>query len=357
MDRLLDRGSDKWTAYPPDVLPAWVAKMDFELAPPVKAVLLDAIERDDLGYVGRTEGMLDAFASFASRRFGWEVDTEQVALVTDVMVGLTELVRVLTQPGDSVILNTPAYPPYFHELGRPLVEVPLLDGGALDIDGIDAAFAAGAKAMVLCNPHNPTGRVSPRAELEALAAVADSHGAWVIADEIHGPLTLPGETFVPWLTVAPHGVALTSASKAFNLTALKLGLIVGEPVARLSEELQDHAGYLGVLAAEAAFRDGDEWLDETLATIAANHGALPSLLPEGIVVPVRAQASFLTWLDCRGAGLGDDPAQVFLERGRVAVYGGLKFGAPGAGHVRLNVGTTPELFEDAVSRLAAALTP
>jgi cystathionine beta-lyase len=329
--------------------------MDFELAPPVKAVLLDAIERDDLGYVGRTEGMLDAFAGFAARRLDWDVDVEQVALVTDVMVGIQELVRVLTSPGDAVILNTPAYPPYFRELGRPLVEVPLVDG-ALDIDGIDAAFAAGAKAMVLCNPHNPTGRVSPRSELEALAAVADSHGALVIADEIHGPLTLAGEPFVPWLTVAPQGVALTSASKAFNLTALKLGLIVGEPVTRLSDDLRDHAGHLGVLAAEAAFRDGDEWLDETLATIAANHAALPALLPDGIVVPVPAQASFLTWLDCRGTGLGADPAAAFLERGRLAVYPGLKFGAPGAGHVRLNVGTTPALFEDAVRRLAAALT-
>ena len=234
--------------------------------------------------------------------------------------------------------------------------MPLLDGGALDIDGIDAAFAAGARALVLCNPHNPTGRVAPREELEALAAVADAHRAWVIADEIHAPLTFPGETFVPWLTVAPRGVALTSASKAFNLTALKLGLIVGEPVERLSGDLRDHAGYLGVLAAEAAFRDGDEWLDETLATIAANHAALPSLLPEGIVA-VPAQASFLAWLDCRAAGLGDDPAAAFLERGRVAVNRGLDFGAPGAGYARLNVGTSPELLEEAVRRLAAALTP
>ena len=215
------------------------------------------------------------------------------------MVGIQELVRVLTEPGDGVILSTPAYPPYFRELRRPLVEVPLLDGGALDIDGIDAAFAAGARAMVLCNPHNPTGRVAPREELEALAAVADAHRAWVIADEIHAPLTFPGETFIPWLTVAPRGVALTSASKAFNLTALKLGLIVGEPVERLSGDLRDHAGYLGVIAAEAAFRDGDEWLDETLAMIAANHAALPSLLPEGSSRCPRRPASWRGWTAAR----------------------------------------------------------
>ena len=271
------------------------------------------------------------------------------------MVGIQELIRLLTEPGEGVILSTPCYPPYFREIPRPLVEVPLLAGGALDVEGIDAAFAAGARALLLCNPHNPTGRVAPRAELEAVAAVADDHGAWVIADEIHGPLTLPGEEFVPWLTVSSRGAALTSASKAFNLTALKLGLIVGEPARRLSPDLRDHAGYLGVIAAEAAFADGDEWLDETLATIAANHALLPSLLPAEIVA-VPAQASFLAWLDCRAAGLGDDPAAAFLERGRVALNRGLDFGAQGAGYARLNVGTRPELVEEAVRRLAAALT-
>jgi cystathionine beta-lyase len=232
--------------------------------------------------------------------------------------------------------------------------VPLLAGGAHDVAGIDAAFAAGARALVLCNPHNPTGRVAPRAELEALAAVADDHGAWVIADEIHSPLTF-GAEFVPWLTVSSRGAALTSASKAFNLSALKLGLVVGEPARRLSPDLQDHAGYLGVIAAEAAFAEGDEWLDETLATIAANHAALPSLLPAGVTA-VPAQASFLAWLDCRAAGLGDDPAAVFLERGRVALYRGLNFGAQGAGYARFNVGTTPELVEEAARRLGAAST-
>jgi cystathionine beta-lyase len=352
--RPLDRGSEKWSTYPPDVLPAWIAEMDFALAPPVKAAVLDAVERDDLGYVGDVGPLLDAFTAFAARRLGWTVDREQVALVTDVMVGIQELVGVLTRPGDGVILNTPAYPPYFRELRRPLVEVPLVDG-VHDIEGIDAAFAAGARALVLCNPHNPTGRVAPRAELEALHAVADAHGAWVIADEIHAPLTFARETFVPWLTVAPGGVALTSASKAFNLTALKLGLIVGQPTERLSPDLRDHAGYLGVIAAEAAFREGDKWLDETIDVIAANHAALPSLLPEGIVAS-PAQAGFLAWLDCRATGLGDDPAAAFLDRGRVALNRGLDFGAPGAGHARLNVGTTPELLEEAVRRLAAALT-
>jgi cystathionine beta-lyase len=177
----------------------------------------------------------------------------------------------------------------------------------------------------------------------------------VISDEIHGPLVLPGVEFVPWLTVSDRGGAVTSASKAFNLAGLKLAMIV-TPSVRLSKDLHDKAGYLGTIAAEVAFREGDEWLDATIATIAANHASLGALLPAGVSVAVPAQASFLTWLDCRAAGLGDDPAAVFLERGRVALETGLRFGAQGAGFARLNVGTSPALVEEAVRRLAAALT-
>jgi cystathionine beta-lyase len=358
VDDLLARGSEKWSKYPADVLPAFVAEMDFALAPPIKDALHAAIDRDDLGYIGRTSSLLEAFCAFMDRRLGWSVDPGDVTLITDVMVGVEELLLELTAPGDGVIINPPVYPPYFVDIPharRRVVEVPLLASGALDVEGIAAAFARGARALLLCNPHNPTGRVPTRAELEAIAAAADAHGAWVISDEIHGPLVLPGVEFVPWLTVSGRGGAVTSASKAFNLAGLKLAMIV-TPSVDLPEGLRDKAGYLGLIAAEAAFREGDEWLDETIATIAANHVALPALLPSGVVVAVPPQASFLTWLDCRGAGLGSDPAAAFLEHGRVALETGLRFGAQGAGFARLNVGTTPDLVEEAVRRVAAALT-
>jgi cystathionine beta-lyase len=359
VDHRLARRSEKWSRYPEDVLPAFVAEMDFALADPVKAALHAAIDDDDLGYIGRIDGLLDAFTGFMARRLGWSVNPDDVTLITDVMVGVEELLLELTAPGDGVIINPPVYPPYFTDVAharRRVVEVPLLASGALDVDGIADAFARGARALLLCNPHNPTGRVPTRDELTAIAAAADAHGAWVISDEIHGPLLLPGQTFVPWLTVSSRGGAVTSASKAFNLAGLKLAMIVTSSV-RLSAGLRDKAGYLGTIAAEAAFRDGDEWLDETLETIAANHARLPSLLPPGVTVALPPQASFLTWLDCRAAGLGDDPAAVFLQRGRVALETGLRFGVQGAGFARLNVGTTPELFEEAVRRLEAALTP
>jgi cysteine-S-conjugate beta-lyase len=354
VDDLLTRRSEKWSAYPPDVLPAWVAEMDFALAPPVRDVLLRAVELGDLGYIGDVSSLLEAMSSFYSRRLGWRIDTSSVSIVGDVIVGLTELLLAHTAPGDTVIINPPCYPPYFHEIphaGRRIVLVPLRDDGALDLDALEVAFVRGHRVLLLCSPHNPTGRVYTREELEALAALAERYEVLVIADEIHAPLAWV--EFTPWLSVSSRGFALTSASKAFNLPALKLGFVVGDPV--LPSALRDHAGHLGALAAEAAFREGDVWLDETIAVIAENHARLPSLLPEGVSVAVPAQASYLAWLDCREAGLGDDPAAVFLERGRVALTHGPTFGAQGRGFARLNVGTRPELVEEAARRLASAL--
>jgi len=359
VDGLLARRSAKYSTYPPDVLPAWVAEMDFDLAPPVKAALRAAIDNDDAGYLGADHGwLLSAFADFAARRLGWTVDVSHVVAVTDVMVGVEELLAVLTASGDEVIVNPPIYPPYYADIahaGRRVVTVPLLGDGALDLDGIDRAFSAGARALLLCNPHNPTGRVLPLEELARLRDVADAHDAWVISDEIHGPLAWDG--YVPWLTVpGARGFTATAASKAFNLAGLKLGLIVGEEVGRLPDAMHWRAGYLGAVGAEAGFRDGDAWLDDTLAVLKMNHALLPTLLPPSIRA-VPAQASFLAWLDCRETGLGDDPAAVFLERGRVALTRGVDFGEPGRGFARLNVGTTPDLVEEAVRRLEAALTP
>lgn len=353
MDHLVERGSEKWSKYPPDVLPAWVAEMDFALAPPVREALHTAIDRGDLGYIGPADGLLEAMRGFFARRLGWDVDTEQVALVADVMVGFKELLAVHTEPGDGVIINPPAYPPYFDDIphvGRRVVEVPLAEDGALDVDGLDAAFAAGATALLLCSPHNPTGRVYTREELAAVDAVAADHDAFVVVDEIHAPLTF-GAPFIPWQTVSSRGAVLTSASKAFNVPGLKLGMVVGEPATRLHPHLRYHAGYAGLVAAEAAFSGGDAWLDETIATIAANQRELPTLLPAGVRVVHPAQASYLAWLETEL----DDAAAVFLDRGRVALQPGAGFGAAYSRHVRLNVGTTPELMREAVRRMARAL--
>jgi len=355
----LDRHSAKWAAYPPDVLPAWVAEMDFPLAEPIKAALHEAVERDDTGYLGpELFGVPQALAEFAARRLNWDVDPAQVVVATDVMVGVEECLRVLTDPGAGVVITPPVYPPFFADVrhvDRQVVEAPLIDG-ALDIAAIERAFEDGAQAILLCNPHNPLGRVWTRGELAALADLADEHGAWVVSDEIHGPLA---HGFTPIHAVSERAVAVTSASKAFNLAGLKLGLIVtagGEArdrIAPIEPEAHWRAGYLGAIAAKAAFTEGDEWLDDVLATLDDNKRRLSEWLPPEIGY-TPPDASFLAWLDCRF--LGEDPARTFLERGRVALSRGLDFGAQGAGFARLNFGTDPERLEEAVSRMAAALS-
>lgn len=351
--QLAARGSEKWTKYPPDVLPVWVAEMDFALAPPVREALHRAVDLGDLGYIGNVDGLIEAMYHFYDRRLGWDLEGQHVSLVADVMVGFKELLAVHTAPGDGMIINPPAYPPYFKDVahvGRRVVEVPLDAGFGFDLDALDRAFGAGAKALLICSPHNPSGRVYTREELAAVAAVAEAHGALVVVDEIHAPLTF-GAEFVPWQHVVPGGAVLTSASKAFNLPGLKLGFVVGEAASALDEDLRYHAGYAGVVAAEAAFRDGDEWLDETIETIAANQRALPELLPAGVRLAYPAASSYLAWLETDL----DDAAAVFLERGRVALQPGAGFGAAYPRYARLNVGTTPELVREAVSRMASAL--
>jgi cystathionine beta-lyase len=366
LEELRARRSAKWRRYPPDVLPAWVAEMDFPLAPPVQATLAAAVERGDTGYAFAGE-LAEAFAGFAAARFGWTVDPARTFLFADVMSGVAELVRTLTAPGDGVVVNPPVYTPFFttlRELGRAVVEVPLTAGRRLDLDRIDAAFAGGARALLLCNPHNPTGTVVAREELAALAELADRHGAIVVSDEVHAPLTLPGATHTPYLEVgAQNGIALVSASKAFNLAGLKCALGVAgsarmaAALARVPAHVSYHAGHLGVLASIAAFREGGPWLDALVAHLDRQRERLAELVRSELpgVALVRPQAGYLAWLDCRGLRLGDDPAAVFLERGRVALSPGPPFGEQGRGFARLNFGTSGELLAEAVRRIRAAI--
>jgi cysteine-S-conjugate beta-lyase len=364
-----ERAGAKWSAYDADVLSATIAEMDFPLAPPVAEALRDAIDRADLGYPKpATPSLRQSFIRFAARRLSWKVDEDQIVLVPDVMIGLVELCRVIAGPGEAVAFATPAYPPFFSMLpqaGVKLIEIGLLDDESLDLDALDAALAAGARALVLASPHNPTGRVLPQSELEAIAERCLEREAWVLADEIHGALTLPGATYLPWLEVSDAarrcGISVTSASKAFNLAALKAALVVtADPAARAVVErmpsLHEHAGLLGVLAAEAAFEHGDEWLDAVIEQLAANRDQLTrdlaDKLPEISWRPPRA--TYLAWLDCSGLGLGDEPAAAFLSEGRLALGRGLDYGAPGAGHARLNFATSSAHLSEAVARMARA---
>ncbi|MGH3735226.1 MAG: MalY/PatB family protein [Micromonosporaceae bacterium] len=371
LEELRQRRSLKWRRYDSDVLPAWVAELDASLAPPIAEALQAAIRRGDTGYA-HPSGLPEAYAEFSDRRYGWRPDPARTVLVPDVMQGIVQALTLITSPGDSIVINTPAYPPFFfwlRHLDRRVVSSPLAltpDGYQLDLDRLEQDFAAGAAVFLLCNPQNPTGLVFSRDELLAVAELAQRYGVRVICDEIHAPLTYPGERHVPFgslpVPAAQQAVTAVSASKAWNLAGLKAALVVAGPeswrdVRLIPEEVQYEASLHGVIASEAAFRHGEPWLSDLLASLDRNRVLLGKLLAETLPAvgyhPPRA--TYLTWLDCRALGLPGDPAEHFLEHGRVALASGPSFGADYTGFVRLNLGTAAEHLTEVVRRMAAAV--
>jgi cystathionine beta-lyase len=348
--------------------------MDVPLAEPVVRAVADALALGDTGYPFGT-AYAEALAAFAEKRWGWDgLAVERTAIVPDVMLGVVEMLKLVGGPGDPVVVNTPVYPPFFQFVShrdRPVLQAPLGADHRIDLGVLEEHFrqaVAGGRraAYLLCSPHNPTGTVHTAAELAAVAALADRYGVRVVADEIHAPLTAAGVDFVPYLGVpgGENGLSLMSASKAWNLAGLKAALAIAGPsaaadLARMPEEVGHGPSHIGVIAHTAALRDGTAWLDALLAGLDDNRRLLADLLAAHLPALGHrpGQATYLAWIDCRGLGLDQDPAEVFLERGRVALNSGIPFGEGGAGHVRLNLATSPEVIEEAVRRMAAAVYP
>lgn len=365
------RTSLKWRAFPGDVLPAWVAEMDARPCPAVVETVSAAVRHGDTGYPWAGP-FVEAFGDFAKRRWDWAPDTSAAVPVADVMIGIEELLHALTGPAAGVVVSPPCYDSFYgfvESVGRRLVEarlVPDADGShRLDAAVLEAAFAEAGPgaAYVLCNPQNPTGTVHTRDELAMVARLAAEYDVLVVSDEIHAPLVRPGVEFTPYLSVpeAAAGVAVVSASKAFNLAGLKAALVVPGPdahetVGALHEVVTHGASHLGVLAQTTAWTAGDEWLDQLRDEIADNRDLLVRTLGEALpeVVATPAEATYLAWLDCRALGL-DDPAARFLERGRVALSAGTRYDRTASGWVRFNLGTSPEVIEEAVRRMATAV--
>lgn len=371
LGELRRRTSIKWRHYPEDVLPLWVAEMDVPLAEPVVAALTDAIHLGDTGYPAGT-AFAEALATFAGHRWGWQVEAERTALVPDVMLGIVEVLELVTEPGGAVVVDPPVYPPFYafiEHAGREVVEAPLdgeyrLDPATLEEAFVRATADGRSAAYLLCSPHNPTGTVHTETELREVAELAAAHGVRVIADEIHAPVVVSDDRFVPYLSVpgSETGFSVLSASKGWNLAGLKAGLVVAGPqatgdLARMPEEVGHGASHLGVIAHTAALRHGGDWLDAVLRGIAGNQRLLIDLLGQQLPdVGYRPGAgTYLAWLDCRALNLGDATATVFLERARVALSSGPDFGTGGAGHVRLNLATSTQVLTEAVRRLAAVV--
>ena len=369
---LRQRRSAKWQTYPADVLPLTVAEMDFALAAPVAAALREAVERSDAGYAMAAPGLGRAIAGFAASRWKWDIDPAAVTAVTDVGVGVVELLRVLTRPGDAVVISPPVYPPFFDwvsEAGARLLEVPLCHdpaGWRLDLGALEAAFATHPAAYVLCNPHNPVGRVHTAGELAALVRLARMYRVTIVSDEIHGPVVLPGATFTPLLTVpgaAEIAVSVLSASKAWNLAGLKCAAVVSASagmaavVDRFPADSRWRIGHFGVIASVAAFTAGEPWLDQLLATLGRRRTLLVTLLRERLPM-LRwhpPEATYLAWLDCTAVGPDNQARERFLDRGRVALEPGLRFGAIGSGYARLNFATSSDIIDQATARMAQSV--
>ncbi len=371
LPQLRQRTSMKWRRYPPDVLPLWVAEMDVPLAGPVATAIADAIAIGDTGYPEGT-GYAEALTEFARDRWRWAIDIHHTAIVPDVMMGIVEVLKLVTRPGDGVVVNSPVYPPFcqfIEHMDRRVVDVPLSADDRIDPAALDDAFrhataGASARAYLLCSPHNPTGTVHSREELTAVAELADRHRVAVVVDEIHAPLTYPEATHLPYLSLpgTESAFSVLSASKAWNLAGLKAAVAVAgsaaAPVlARMPEEVSHGPSHVGVIAHAAALRQGGAWLDDLMAGLDRNRHLLGDLLATHLpAVRYRIpQSTYLAWLDCRSLGLGDDPAGAFLERGRVALNSGPTFGPAGAGHVRLNFATSADVLDEAVQRMASSL--
>ena len=366
--------SRKWSLNP-DTIGAWVAEMDYGTAPAVGTALHAAIDGGVLGYL--SPAIANEMAAETSRymreQYSWDVAPEHVHPVSDVMAALGVAISQYTPRGTAVIVPTPAYMPFLSfppTRNRSVIEVPgIVENGRWrhDLDAIDAAFTAGAKTFVLCNPHNPTGTVFDRAELEAIAEVVERNGGRVFADEIHAPLRFDGREHIPYASISPaaaaHTITGTSASKAWNIPGLKAAQLItsNHADAQLYRSfgfaVQHGASTLGVVATTAAYRDGHDWLAEVVDYLDGNRRLLGSLLAElapaiGYEIP---DATYIAWLDCRELGIPGSPAAFFREHAGITVTDGELCGRGYEGFVRFVFAMPRPILEESVRRIAAAV--
>lgn len=372
--QLRARASLKWSTVDPDVLPAWVAEMDVRLAPAITQTLQDALSRDDAGYPSSSEGITTAFTEFARDRWDWHIDDNQVSVHIDAATAASKLMRHYAGPDGRVMIMPPVYNRFYDWIQvsqvQPL-EVPLTDvrnGGFFDLAGIEAGLASGVRVILLCNPHNPLGRVFSTQELSQLADLAAQYDAIVLSDEIHAPLVYHGIEYTPWLTVSEAarstGIALHTATKSWNFAGLKCGIAVRSTTGPWPAELDpaitlNDAGFWGILATEAAFRDGRDWLDTVREHFQTQSQRLTELIATHLpgVEFHPPQASFLAWLNFRNTDLTEEPVDYFLREARVALSPGAGFGSVGQRCARLNMGTSAERLERIVTAMGAAWPP
>jgi cysteine-S-conjugate beta-lyase len=374
-EQLRQRNTIKWNHFGPDVLPLWIAEMDFPTAPAVLDGIRACVANEEFGYPPVGEAALPvATADWCRRRYGWRVSPEWVRVVPDVLKGMEVVINFLTRPESPVVLPVPAYMPFFDILrvtGRQRVEIPMVqqDSGrySMDLAALDTAFASGAGSLILCNPNNPLGTAFSADELRAIIDIAARYDARVIADEIHGPLVYERRHVAAASvsdTAADTVITLMSASKGWNLP----GLMCAQVILSNNRDIRDWnrinmlhlmgVATVGIRANIAAYNHGASWLDELLSYLRANRDhvahTLPALVP-GLKINAPA-ATYMSWVDFRALNLPTEPAEHLLSEAKVALSPGIPFGATVAsGFARLNFATTRTILDRAIHAMAAAL--
>jgi cystathionine beta-lyase len=376
-DTLHDRQSSesvKWHHYAPDVLPMWVADMDFPAPQAVIQALQTRVEHGIFGYPTDPPELRPLLVERMSQRYGWKIQPEDILFVPGVVNGFNMVCHTVKEPQAGVLIQVPVYPPFFSapsDAGLKLQEAPLTlmpDGRyIIDFDRFEAAITPETRLFLLCNPHNPVGRVFQNDELEKLAQICLRHNLTICSDEIHCDLIFSGNQHIPIASLSPeiahNTITLMSPSKTFNLAGLKFSFaIVPNPELRKRMEaarqgLVGGINIMGRVAALAAYRDGQPWLDQLLPYLQANRDLLVNFIHERVpglrVAP--PEGTYLTWLDCRNILSKGDPFSLFLERGRIALQDGREFGAGGEGFLRLNFGCPRATLEDGLARILSAL--
>ena len=369
------REGKKWRAYDAGVLPAWVADMDFLPAAPIREALTAAVAAGDLGYgpMPDKDPLREVFVSRCRARYCWEVRADRTEIISDVVQGLYMALQACTRPGDGALVMTPIYPPFLHavkETGRRPVLHPLTRGAQgyeLDIEALEAAIDPATRLLMLCSPHNPSGRAWRRDELEGIAELVLRHDLQVVSDEIHADLVLDDRPHIAFASLSAEiearTVTLMSASKAFNIAGMRCAVMVpgsADLQARLRQmprHLRGAVSTLGSLATRIAWQECDEWHAAALDYLRGNRDMLATFLREKLpdIVCTPPEATYLAWLDCTRLGLPDAPARYLLDHARVALSEGSDFGAPGAGHVRINFATSRANLGEILSRMERCL--
>lgn len=382
-DKLIDRtgkASYKWDQSEKlfgrkDILPLWVADMDFEPPQEVKEALIARAQEGIYGYTIRTQGYYDAIIGWLDRRHGWRIRQEWLSSAPGIVPALSVLVQTLTEPGDSVILQSPVYYPFYDVIksnGRKIVDNALIlqDGRyVMDFELLEEQARAGATMLLLCTPHNPGGRVWTREELERVADIARRYDLLVVADEIHHDLVFPGHKHVPFASLSEDAeqrtITCIAPSKTFNLAGLQVAAVVIPNEARRSaynaalKTLSLHMeSYFGVTAMESSYKHGDEWLDQLLVYLEGNLDALISFLSERLpqIKVMRPEGTYMAWLDC--SAISESPQelkQLMFEGAGVAFSEGSVFGKQGAGYLRVNLACSRSLLLKALAQFADAV--